>query len=416
MSKQFEERYRLAPRFEENPGNLKKQRFIEEEQIRVQSELVRRPSNIAYFEKLMHSWEVSEKDCPRIGCFCNMIPQELIWALGAKAVRLDCGNSAAALLGEEILSGEICPLAKASFGVFLREDSLANSCDMLILPTSCDAKRKMGEVLNDFKPVFMFNLPPEQNHARFARQSYLEILRLKEFLEKHLKTRLSGRRLRESLKLGQHRNRLVRDLQRLRIEKPHSLSIRDFFLIIQSSLFRPLDLSVWIEETTKVKVQLSTYEPERKSLRPRLVLTGAPMVWPNYKVLNLLEESGADIVADTLCSGAQSCFDPVIMDESGKRPLLRALVNRYVFASICPCFISQTTRINRILELVDECNADGVVNYSLRLCQLFDVENYRIERTLKTHKIPYINVRTDYSLEDTEQLRIRIEAFLETLY
>jgi benzoyl-CoA reductase/2-hydroxyglutaryl-CoA dehydratase subunit BcrC/BadD/HgdB len=416
MIKQFDTTYTLTPRFEENPGNLKKQRFIEEEQIRVQSELTLRPSNIEYFEKLMYSGDFRKKDRPRVGCFCNMIPQELIWALGAEPVRLDCGNSAAALLGEEMLSGEICPLAKASFGIFLREDSLANTCNVLILPTSCDAKRKMGEILNDFKPTSMFNMPPEQNHSRFAKQSYLEILRLKEFLEKHLKTRLSGRALREAVKLGQRRTQIVRELQKLRIEKPGSLSLRDFFLMIQSSLFRPVDLQEWLEETMKVKEQIISYEPERKSLRPLLILTGAPMVWPNYKVLNILEESGADIVADTLCTGAQSCFDPVVMDEHGKRPLLRALVNRYVFASVCPCFISQTTRINRILDLVDEGKADGVVNYSLRLCQLFDVESYRIERTLKAQKTPYMTIRTDYSLEDTEQLRIRIEAFLETLY
>jgi benzoyl-CoA reductase/2-hydroxyglutaryl-CoA dehydratase subunit BcrC/BadD/HgdB len=416
MIKQFDTTYTLTPSFEENPGNLRKQRFIEEEQIRVQAELPLKPSNIEYFEKLMYSRNFPKKERPRVGYFCNMIPQELIWALGAEPVRLDCGNSAAALLGEEMLSGEICPLAKASFGIFLQEDSLADTCDVLILPTSCDAKRKIGEILNDFKPTFMFNLPPEQNHTRFARQSYLELLRLRKFLETHLKTRLSGRALRRAVQLGHHRTLLIRKLQQLRIDKPQSFSIRDFFLIIQSSLFRPLDLEVWIEETDKVKQQMLSHKSERKSLKPRLVLTGAPVVWPNYKVLNILEESGADIVADTLCTGAQSCFDPVIMDERGKRAILRALGNRYVFASICPCFISQTTRMNRILELVDESKADGVVNYSLRLCQLFDIENYRIERTLKEQKIPYMNIRTDYSLEDTEQLRIRIEAFLETLY
>lgn len=416
MIKQFDARYVLAPRFEENPGNVKKQRFIEEEQIRTQAELSFRPANIEYFEKLMYSREVLQKQRPRVGYFCNMIPQELIWALGADAVRLDCGNSAAAMLGEEVLSGEICPLAKASFGAFLREDSLAHTCDVLILPTSCDAKRKMGEILNDFTPTFMFNLPPEQNHARFAKQSYAEMLRVKEFLETHLKAHLSARALRKAVELGYERTRLIRQLQTLRVNKPGSLSSRDFFLIVQTSLFRPVDLAVWLEEAAKVKAQMLSYEPERKSLRPRLILTGAPIVWPNYKVLNVLEESGADIVADTLCTGAQSCFDPVVRDERGKRPVLRALTNRYVFASVCPCFISQTTRMNRILELVDECDADGVVNYSLRLCQLFDVENYRIERTLKAKKIPYMNVRTDYSLEDTEQLRIRIEAFLETLY
>jgi benzoyl-CoA reductase/2-hydroxyglutaryl-CoA dehydratase subunit BcrC/BadD/HgdB len=43
------------------------------------------------------------------------------------------------------------------------------------------------------------------------------------------------------------------------------------------------------------------------------------------------------------------------------------------------------------------------------------VENYRIGRVLKEKDIPFLNLRTDYSMEDTEQLRVRIEAFIETL-
>ena len=35
---------------------------------------------------------------------------------------------------------------------------------------------------------------------------------------------------------------------------------------------------------------------------------------------------------------------------------------------------------------------------------------------MKARHIPLATVRTDYSLEDTEQLRVRIEAFLETVW
>ena len=62
---------------------------------------------------------------------------------------------------------------------------------------------------------------------------------------------------------------------------------------------------------------------------------------------------GAEIVADTLCSGEQSCFDPVVIDEAGINPLLRALSNRSIFASICPCFTSQITRLNLIISLAE---------------------------------------------------------------
>jgi benzoyl-CoA reductase/2-hydroxyglutaryl-CoA dehydratase subunit BcrC/BadD/HgdB len=207
---------------------------------------------------------------------------------------------------------------------------------------------------------------------------------------------------------------LIRKLQKIRSAEPAVLSIRDFMIIIQSS-YTGGDLDEWCVQVEKVLAEAQTYEPERRRLRPRLVLTGAPMVWPNFKVLNLIEESGADVVADTLCTGTQSCNDPVVIDEPGKRALLRSLASRYVFGSACPCFISQATRLSRVLELVDESKADGVVNYSLRLCQLFDMETYRMVRVLKSKRIPFINLRTDYSLEDTEQLRVRLEAFLETV-
>jgi benzoyl-CoA reductase/2-hydroxyglutaryl-CoA dehydratase subunit BcrC/BadD/HgdB len=56
-----------------------------------------------------------------------------------------------------------------------------------------------------------------------------------------------------------------------------------------------------------------------------------------------------------------------------------------------------------------------VLSYGLRLCQLFDIEAYRLQAVLKERRIPHLNLRTDYSLEDTEQLRVRLEAFLETV-
>ena len=146
-----------------------------------------------------------------------------------------------------------------------------------------------------------------------------------------------------------------------------------------------------------------------------MILTGAPILWPNFKPLNLIEESGADVVADTLCTGAQSFFDPVVIDEKSRGALMRALAARYLFASPCPCFISQGTRLSRVLELAEQFRADGVIHYGLRLCQLFDMETYRLSRVLKSKRVPFMVLRTDYSLEDTEQLRVRLEAFLETV-
>ena len=412
-AKQFDERYRLDPQRSDDPGARKRSRFVAERQRLLQSELTRRPYNIAFFEDLLTDPGRSDGK-PLVGYFCNMIPVELILALDARPVRLGCGNPALVQQGEEVLSGDICPLAKASFAAFLDEDNAANRCCALILPSSCDAKRKLGEVLADYKPTFMFNLPPEQDAHRFGAVAAAEVGRLADWLSTRLKRRMRRSALRKAIDLTRRRTALVRRLQEVRASKPAALSVRDFFVIIQSASAGG-DIDAWLAEAGKALAEVEAYKPPRKRFRPRIILTGAPMIWPNFKVLNLIEEARADVVADTLCSGAEGCFDPVVYEEKSRKALMRALAERYVFASPCPCFISQGTRIARVLDLVREYKADGVINYGLRLCQLFDMEAYRLSRILKQNKVPFINLRTDYSLEDTEQIRVRLEAFLETV-
>ncbi len=412
---QFDARFAVEPVFTHNPGNLKKQAYVEQEQARQQAALPRRPANIAWFEGLLQGPVAPRGERPRAGYLCNLVPPEILAAAGAEPVRLDCGNAAASVSGEETLSGDICPLVKATFGMFLRQDSLANTCDVLIVPSSCDGKRKLGEVLNDYKPVFVFNLPPEQDHERYAAAVADEFERLGRFLKQHLGRAPDRRALRREIESSNRRSALVRRLQDARAACPAALSIRDFFLILQASQFRPGALDAWLGEAEKVLHELEAAREERRSLKPRLILTGAPVVWPNFKILNVLEECGAEIVADTLCTGAQTFLDPARTDEFSLRAQYRALAARNVFGAYCPCFLSQTRRLQRVLDLCDQYRARGVVNYSLRLCQLFDVENYRLERVLKARRTPFLNVRTDYSLEDTEQLRVRVEAFLETL-
>ncbi len=412
---QFDSVHGLPPRQQTNTNAGKRIDAVVQDQLKRLSQIKVRPPNMPYFEQLMTESDNSP-DKVRVGIYCNMIPYELINSFGARAVRLGCGNPAAVPVGEEIISGDVCPVVKASLGMLLTPNSIASRCNVFVLPTSCDAKKKMGEILSDYKPVFMLNLPPEQNANLYLDQTAKEFGRLAEFLAKHLGRKLDKGLLKEEIKQANRRTFTLREIHKLRISRPDLISIRDLFMIVQSS-FTGVPLSKWNPEAEKILDwlgrEISSPAPKRK--RTRLILTGAPILWPNFKVLSVIEESGSDIVSDTLCTGIQSCFDPAVGDESSVKYMLRSLAMKYVFASICPSFISQTSKLNRIIDLVAETSSKGVVNHALRLCQLCDLENYRLRQIMKQHHIPLLDVRTDYSLEDTEQLRIRVEAFLETL-
>ncbi|MFZ2655924.1 MAG: 2-hydroxyacyl-CoA dehydratase family protein [Victivallales bacterium] len=415
-SMQFSKVHGLPPRQTTNANAAKRIEAVVQDQLRKLSQIAARPPNMPYYENLMTSHDVVSGSVPKIGVYCNMIPYELINAFGARSIRLGCGNPAAVPVGEEIITGDVCPLVKASVGMLLCPGTPASKCNLFVLPTSCDAKKKLGEILSDYKPVFMLNLPAEQNSNMYLDQTAKELERLAEFLGRNLGRRLDRGMLREEMKQSNKRSSLLREISKLRNSRPDILSIRDLFLVIQSS-FSGISLAEWNSETQKALdwIAKEMTSPPPKGKKTRLVLTGAPILWPNFKVLSVLEESDSVIAADTLCTGMQSCIDPSAGDESSVKYMLRSLAMKYIFGSICPCFISQATKLNRVLDLVKETSSKGVVNHALRLCQLCDLENYRLHQILKRNGIPLLDVRTDYSMEDTEQLRIRVEAFLETI-
>ena len=412
---QFSGPYGVPPRQTTNANASKRIEAVIQDQLKKLSHLRNRPPNIHYFENLLTSHPSCNR--PKVGIYCNMIPYELINAFGARAIRLGCWNPAAVPVGEEIITGDVCPLVKGSIGMMLCPGSLSSECDCFVLPTSCDAKKKLGEILSDYKPVFMLNLPAEQNSYLYLDQTAKELERLSDFLGRTLGHKMDKSLLREEMRLANKRSSLIREISKLRIERPDILSIRDLFIIIQSS-YAGVPLDEWNAEMQMIHEWYSKemQTPAGKRKKIRLVLTGAPIIWPNFKVLAVIEESDSVIVADTLCTGMQSCNDPSAGDESSVKYMLRSLAMKYIFGSICPCFISQSTKLNRLMDLVKETSSRGVVNHALRLCQLCDLENYRLHQILKKNNIPLLDVRTDYSLEDTEQLRIRVEAFLETLY
>ncbi len=413
--KRPERNSRLRPDYTDKPGSRLKQARVEADQRRHLDSALDRPVGIAYFVERLVNAPASPKTRPRVGVLCNFIPVEIIMAAGADPVRLDCGNSAAALAGEAYLADDICPLAQATLGLFLRDDGIPRTCDAFVIPASCDAKRRLADILTDFGPVFQLSLPTDPDTGHHADQIVAELKRLAVFMATITGQPVERAGLRAAIGLTARRSEVIHRLQKARIAQPGVLSIRDLFVTVQASLFSPEPLETWLKPAEQLLAETQAYAPTPRGFRRRVVLTGSPIVWPNFKPLNILETCGADIVADTICTGAQSCLDPADLAETSLEACYHALAVRASFGTVCPCFCSQTTCLTRILELAEKTRADGVVQYALRSCRAFDLEHYQIERVLRDRRVPFLNLSTDYTLDDTEQLRSRIETFLASL-
>ena len=95
--------------------------------------------------------------------------------------------------------------------------------------------------------------------------------------------------------------------------------------------------------------------------------------------------------------------------------MMRALAGRYIRPCTCPVFVDNRQRIYRIRQMIKEHKVQGVVYHVLRGCLVYDYEYQILEEELAKYDIPVIRVESDYNEEDVEQLRIRIEAFIELI-
>ncbi len=347
-----------------------------------------------------------------IGVLCNFIPLELIIAADAIPIRLCTGFQEPILLAEEILPRNFCPLIKSLYGFTLMNSPHFDLVDVIVVPTTCDGKKKLAEILAEAKPTWVMEVP-HTNETPQARQLWLtEIQLFKKQLEKVTGNKITAKKLRAAIELLNHKRAVTRRLYELRKRTPPPIWGRDAMLVTNLSLFD--DTKRWTDRTEALCNELEKQKPVCGISYPRVMITGSPTVFPTWKIPILIEESGGVIVMDDICTGSKELWDPIESANWTKNDMLIAIADKYLM-NTCACFTPNLIRQDRVVQFVKDFKADGVVYHVLQACHIYGMEQMRIEKALKKIDIPLLNIETDFSQEDVEQIRTRIEAFLEII-
>jgi benzoyl-CoA reductase/2-hydroxyglutaryl-CoA dehydratase subunit BcrC/BadD/HgdB len=382
-----------------------------------------RPRGMEYFDFVfseIHGLRVKELVDHRrsggvvVGTFCTYVPEELIIAAGGICVGLCAGAQVAAEEAEKFLPRNICALIKSSLGFKLaRVCPYIESCDLLIGETTCDGKKKYYEILNDFQPVHVMELP--QRKADSDRSLWAdEVRRLVSRLEEMTEKKISEDSLREAVKVVNAKRKALLRLAELRKSDPPLISGRDALLINQIAFYDdPVRL------TEKVNALCDELE-ERKASgdsiggvhHPRILLSGCPMAIPNWKVAKIIEGSGALVAMDEICTGIRYFRHLVDEGAADSDALLDDIADRYMLID-CAVFTPNQERLDHIRELVQDYDIDAVVYHALQFCGPYTVESYRVKQDMEAMGVPFLYLETDYSSEDIGQLSTRVQALIE---
>ena len=349
-----------------------------------------------------------------IGTFCVFVPEEIVLAANAIQVGLCAGAEAGKESAEKILPRNTCALIKSFVGFKLsRLCPYIESCDLVVGETTCDGKKKAYEIFNEYSPVYVMEVPQMKNAC--DRDLWkTEVLRFKKKVEEVTGNEITAPKLSEAIRIVNNRRKALQRLNRLRAAIPAPISGRDALLINQVSFYDdPIRFTSKINELCdQLEERIKTGKGIAPEETPRFMLSGCPMAVPNWKLPYVIESSGAVIVGEESCIGTRNTRD--LTDESGTslEEMLEAIVDRYMKID-CACFTPNTERLNNIVSLANELKVNGVIHYALSFCQPYGIEAYKVDKAMQKATIPMLSIETDYSMEDVEQLKTRVEAFIE---
>lgn len=143
---------------------------------------------------------------------------------------------------------------------------------------------------------------------------------------------------------------------------------------------------------------------------PRILITGCPMGGVTEKVVKVIEDAGAVVVAFENCTGAKQ-MERLVKEEGDP---ITNIADHYLQIG-CSVMTPDDNRFALLDELAERFKVDGVVEMTLQACHTYAVEAYTVKQHMQKKDLPYIQVETDYSTSDIGQLSTRIGAFIEML-
>ncbi len=347
-----------------------------------------------------------------VGFYCLYSPTEIAVAAGAIPLPL-CGTSNNPIdAAEDVLPRNLCPLIKSSYGF-----AITNTCpffafsDVIVGDTTCDGKKKMFELLNRTKTTHVLQLPSNQDDDMSLTAWKKELHRFKDIVEQVTGVTVTADRLKNAIEL-MNRERMTRkalmDVNKtIPAPLPGSRLLEVMFKVgFLADKEKGIKLMQEVVDHCK-----TAPADESGNSKKRILLTGVPIGMGSEKVIKIVEQIGrADVVALENCSGYKQAFQ---VDED--RDPLDALAEQYL-STPCSVMSPNNGRLDLLSEMIKDFSVDGVIDLTWQACHTYNIEAFLVDELVQEHLgVPTLHLETDYSESDTDQLRVRIEAYIEML-
>ncbi len=368
-----------------------------------------------YTERGKRARQLHESGKKVIGYFCCFVPDEIITAFDMVPYRIQGSQCDPIDQADAYVEPMACPYARSCFNLAL--NGKYDFLDGFVAPHSCDTIERMYHIWRHSMPApfsHFINVPHMMGPS--SDEFYRKEL---EFFIKGLETwsgkKLNTDKLRGAVRLYNERRAVLRELYELRKPDPPLVSGTEITVVLVAGMGIPA-----VEHMELVKKLIAEIKacPRPKAQKlPRIFLWGNEI--DDIAFIKLIEESGAYVVMDDLCTGTRFFWD----DVPETNDPLDGIVSRYIHTHCPRSYIPKAETRQKDLEnrygyihhFIKEWNGNGVIFYIVRYCDTCELEGPDLREYLNEMKLPVLMIEDDYSTSTIGQLRTRVQAFLEMI-
>jgi benzoyl-CoA reductase subunit C len=348
---------------------------------------------------------------------CSLVPVEIITAAGFMPFRIRGNVHEPITKGDTNLETIACPFVRSCFDLSLK--GTFQFADGIVIPHACDSMARTYSVWR-----YSLGLP----YSHFINLPHTVSGPSIEFFQAELNTfrksigRFAGKEITdeaiaEAIDLYNANRDKAKALYELRRCDPPLVSGTEILKTLIVGMSLPVQEANELFDEVLEELGQRGDCPFRKA--PRILVDGACV--DNIDFIKLIEESGANVVAESLCIGTRDYWPHA---ETGLDPIT-SLAHRYLDKINCPRTYREKAgdsyegdleaRFGDIGSLIKEFAVDGVILYVYKYCDPFGFEVPARKAYFDQLGVPALYLEDEYSIGTIGRMRTRIQAFLEMI-
>lgn len=351
------------------------------------------------------SMELSRKSA--IGCFPYYTPDELVYAAGYIPVGL-WGGKTDIKLADTYLQGFCCSIMRENM-----EQGMRGHYDFLsaiIIPTYCDTLKCICENWKVAVPqIPLIPMVYPQNRKIAAGIDYLvsEYQRVQAILEELSGKKITEEQLATSFALYEEYRQVMREFTRLAVDYPLTINAKTRQLIIKAAFF--MDKKEYVPQLRELCQGLSQL-PAEQIAGPKVVITGILAEPPG--LLDIFVQNNVAIVADDVAAASRQFRLVGLRGDT----VCEKMAYRIADQVGCSLLYDVDKERGRLLiDLVKNTGSDGVVVAMMKFCDPEEFDYPIFKKELEAANIPILYLEVEQKMDSMEQIRTRVQSFIEML-